>query len=397
MKIRDIARAVFGGREKRSGGSVGFVLNDTDLCCAGYTRLSDCPEIQTACRRIAELIGSMTIYLMANTDKGDERIINELSRKIDIEPCDNMTRMQWMTAIVMNLLLYGKGNSVVVPHTYQGILQNLEPIAADRVSFSPAAGSFREYRILIDGVQRDPADVIHFVFNPDSHYLWKGQGLKVILKEVADNLRQEQKTVNAFLRSEWKPSLIVKVDALTEEFASPEGRQKLLDSYIHPATPGEPWMIPAEAFDIEQVKPLSLSDLAIKDTIELDKRTVASVIGVPAFLLGVGNFNRDEWNNFIQTTVRSIALEIQQELTRALIVSPRWYLSLNFWSLMDYDLKSVSDILLAGSDRGYVNGDEWRDRMHMAPAGLKEYKVLENYIPADMSGSQKKLIQEGEG
>ena len=40
-----------------------------------------------------------------------------------------------------------------------------------------------------------------------------------------------------------------------------------------------------------------------------------------------------------------------------------------------------------------MNGDEWRDRMHMTPAGLKEYKILENYIPADMSGNQKKLVQ----
>ena len=152
-------------------------------------------------------------------------------------------------------------------------------------------------------------------------------------------------------------------------------------------------MIPSEAFSVEQVRPLTLADLAIKDTIELDKKTVASVIGVPAFLLGVGEFNRDEWNNFIQTKIRAIALGIQQEMTRALIVSPKWYLQLNFWSLMDYDLGTVSSILLAGADRGYVNGDEWRDRMHMAPAGLKEYKVLENYIPYDESGNQKKLVQ----
>ena len=32
--------------------------------------------------------------------------------------------------------------------------------------------------------------------------------------------------------------------------------------------------------------------------------------------------------------------------------------------------------------------------MHLAPAGLKEYKVLENYLPYDMSGKQKKLIQD---
>ena len=397
MSLRDLARIAFGRpAAKRSQGVVGFVMKDDDLCCEGYTRLSDCPEIQTACLRIAELVGSMTIYLMSNTDDGDERIINELSRKIDIEPCGTMTRSQWMTAIVMNLLLYGKGNSIVVPHTFQGTLQSLEPISADRVGFMPVGDSFRDYQVLIDGVPRDPEELLHFTYNPDRHYLWKGQGVQVTLKEIADNLRQGQKTVNAFMSSEWKPSVIVKVDALTEEFASPEGRQKLLESYINPSKPGAPWMIPAEAFDVEQVRPLSLSDLAIKDTMEMDKKTVASVIGVPAFLLGVGSFNRDEWNNFIQTTVRSIALSIQQELTRALILSPRWYLQFNLWSLLDYDLKSISDILLAGADRGYVNGDEWRDRMHMTPAGLKEYKVLENYIPVDMIGMQKKLVTQEE-
>jgi len=152
-------------------------------------------------------------------------------------------------------------------------------------------------------------------------------------------------------------------------------------------------MIPAEAFQVEQVRPLSLADLAIKDTMELDKRTVASILGVPAFLLGVGAFNRDEWNNFIQTTIRNLAQSIQQELTRGLILSPKWYLQFNLWSLMDYDLKATSDILLAGADRGSVCGDEWRTRMNLSPAGLKEYKVLENYIPYEDSGKQKKLVQ----
>ena len=395
MNLIERARSWLGRSNTTPGKCVvGFVLKDEDLCCAGYTRLSDCPEIQTACLRIAELIGSMTIHLMANTDDGDVRIINELSRKIDIEPCDSMTRSEWMTAIVMTLLLYGRGNSVVVPHTHDGILESLEPISAERVNLQPEAGSYRRYTVQIDGVPRSPESVLHFTYNPDRHYLWKGQGVQVALKAIADNLAQGQKTINAFMRSEWKPSIIVKVDALTEEFASPEGRKKLLDTYIHPQTPGEPWMIPAEAFSVEQVRPLSLADLAIKDTLELDKRTVAAVVGVPAFLLGVGTFNRDEWNNFIQSKIRPLALSIQQELTRGLIVSPRWYLQFNTWSLMDYDLKSVSDILLAGADRGYVNGDEWRDRVHLTPAGLKEYKVLENYIPADMSGKQKKLVQE---
>ena len=388
-----------GGEEARGTASlsnpaqIAFFIGSGDLNCPGYIRLCDCPEIMTAVLRIAELIGSMTIYLMSNTDKGDERIINELSRKIDIEPCANMTRMEWMIAVISNMLLHGNGNSVVVPHTEGGILGDLEPISAHRVSFLPKPNSYKDYQILIDGRPFDPSEVMHFTYNPDPVYLWKGRGITVTLKEIANNLKQAQKTENAFMSSEWKPSIIVKVDGLTEEFASPEGRAKLLKDYVQPSTPGAPWMIPSEAFSVEQVRPLTLSDLAIKDTVEIDKRTVASVIGVPAFLLGVGEFKREEWNNFVQTKIRAIALGIQQEMTRALIISPKWYLQLNHWSLMDYDMKSISDILLAGADRGYVCGDEWRDRMHMAPAGLKEFKILENYIPWDDSGKQKKLIQ----
>ena len=370
---------------------VALWLKDGEICCPGYVRLSDCPEIQTACLRIAELIGSMTIYLMANTENGDTRINNELSRLIDITPNGNMTRSHWMTANVMNMLLYGAGNAICVPHTYEGILKSLEPISASRVQFMPVANSYRDYRVLIDGIARDPNNLMHFVYNPDPLYLWKGQGVTVTLRDIANNLKQAQKTENAFMASEWKPSIIVKVDALTDEFASPEGRKKLLESYVTPAQTGQPWMIPAEQFQVEQIKPLSLTDLAIKDTVELDKKTVASVIGVPPFLLGVGTFNREEWNSFVQTKVRAIAQNIQQEMTRCLIISPKWYLFLNYWSLMDYDMQGMSEVLLAGADRGFVNGDEWRDRMHMTPAGLTEYKVLENYIPYDKSGEQNKL------
>ena len=382
-----------GGIPLSSPSSVALWLGSGEICATGYTRLSDCPEIQTGCLRIAELIGSMTIYLMANTEKGDERIQNELSRLIDISPNGNMTRMQWMTAIVMNLLLYGGGNSVVVPHTGDGLLKSLEPISASRVSFLPVGNSYRDYRVLIDGQAKDPGNLCHFVDNPDPIYPWKGRGTTVSLKDIANNLKQAQKTENAFMASEWKPSIIVKVDGLTPEFSSPEGRERLRKEYIKTSGQGDPWMIPAEAFSVEQVKPLTLQDLAIKDTVELDKKTVASVLGVPAFLLGVGAYNQQEWNNFIQTRVRAIAQIIQQELTRVLIVSPKWYLILNYWSLLDYDLKATSDILLAGADRGYVNGDEWRDRMHMAPAGLKDFVRLENYIPNDKSGDQKKLVQ----
>jgi len=375
---------------------LGLWLQDADLSAGGYTRLSDNPEIQTAVLRIAELIASMTIYLMENTEDGDLRIRNELARLVDISPNGNMSRAQWMTVLVANTLLYGSGNGICVPHTRDGYLESLEPISPNRVSFRSVGNSYREYRVLIDGIPHDPAELMHFVYNPDPIYPWKGRGVTVTLKDIANNLKQAQKTENAFMASEWKPSIIVKVDALTEEFSSPEGRQKLLDSYAKPARTGEPWLIPAEQFQVEQVRPLSLADLAIKDTVELDKRTVASVVGVPPFLLGVGKFDKAEWNNFVQTKVKYIAQTIQQELTRCLLISPKWYFTFNVRSLLSYDLKTMSDIMLQGSDRGFVCGDEWRDAMYLPPAGQKEYRVLENYIPNDMSGDQKKLIQGGE-
>lgn len=368
-------------------------LSDTkafhDLVCSGYTSLDQNPEIMTACRKIASLIGATTIYLMANTSDGDIRITNELSRAIDIEPMPNMTRATWMEAIVMNLLLYGNGNSIVVPHTWSGYLQSLEPISASRVSFQPEG--YRDYKVVIDGKARDPQSVLHFVYNPDKTYLWKGRGVEVSLRDIAHNLKQAAHTEKAFMSSEYKPSIIVKVDALTDEFASPEGRQRLLDSYVEPSETGKPWLIPAEQFEVEQVRPLTLADLAINDTVQLDKRAIAAILGVPAFLLGVGDYNRDEYNAFIQGTIMTIAKSIAAEMTKKLILNPAWYLQFNVWSLIDYDLQSVSNVLLAGSDRGFVNGDEWRDRMHMSPAGLKEYKILENYIPYDMSGNQSKL------
>ena len=373
-----------------------FWLSDGDICVPGYTSLDRNPEVMTACRKIASLLGATTIHLMSNTVDGDVRIVNELSRAIDINPMPNMTRSTWMEAIVMNLLLYGKGNSVVVPHTRDGYLESLEPISASRVNFLPVMNSYRDYQIAIDGKARNPESILHFVYNPDKTYLWKGCGVNVSLRDIADNLKQAAHTEKAFMSSEYRPSIIVKVDALTDEFASPEGRQKLLDSYVKPSRTGEPWLIPAEQFSVEQVKPLTLSDLAIADTVKLNKQAVAAIFGVPAFVLGVGEYKRDEWNTFIQSTIMPLAKAIAMELTKKLIISPSWYLTFNVWSLMDYDLESMSKVLLAGSDRGFVNGDEWRDRMHMSPAGLKEYKVLENYLPYDMSGNQKKLVQKEE-
>lgn len=383
--------------KKRNNGNIGIIFGNMadDICIPGYTRLDQIPEVVTACRRIAELVGSMTIYLMDSTEKGDYRIKNELSRMIDINPCPHMTRSTWMQAIVMTLLLYGKGNAVVLPHTSRGYLRSLEPIPASQVTFTPISNT--DYRVNIGAAQLDPDSVLHFVFNPDKNYLWKGTGVNVSLKDIAGNLKQAQATTKGFMESKWKPSVIVKVDAMSEAFASKQGREKILDDYIAMEGQGKPWVIPDEQIQIETIKPLTLKDLAISETVELDKRTVAAVLGVPPFVLGVGEYNKDAWNSFIQNTVRPLAFAIAQEMTKKLILSEDWFLKFNVLSLMDWDLKTISDVFGSLSDRGFVTGNEVRDRIGLSPIdGLDEVRILENYIGFEYSNKQKKLIQPDE-
>lgn len=364
------------------------------LTCQGYTSLAHNPEILTGVNKIAKLIGSMTIHLMQNTADGDIRVRNELSRKIDINPNSNMTRSSFIQWIVNTMYLYGDGNAVVYPQFRRGYLRDLKPIPSAMTVFIPEG--MWDYKVLINGEEYDPDEVLHFVLNPGNYYPWKGQGLQVALKDVANNLKQAAATEKGFMQSKWKPSIIVKVDALTEEFSSPEGRSRLLAEYIDTSEVGEPWMIPAEQFSVEQIKPLSLSDLALSDMVTLDKKTVASILGVPPFVLGVDEFKREEWNNFINSTIMPIAKMIEQELTKKLLYSPEYYFRFNPRSLYNYELKDMASIADEQYVRGIMTGNEARSWLGLPPMdGLDQLVILENYLPIDRIGDQKKLVQNG--
>lgn len=363
------------------------------LCSSGYIRISDNPEILACVNKIADLVSNATIHLMENTENGDVRIKNGISRKIDISPNKYMTRKTFISALVRQLLLEGDGNAIVFPETKNGYLENLLLFPPNHCSLLPKGYG---YEVLVDGKYYDPNDICHVLINPDPLYPWKGTGYRVALKDVSKTLKQASETKDGFMKSKWNPSIIVKVDGLTDEFSSKEGRKKLLEQYIETSEAGEPWMIPSEQFDIKEVRPLSLNDIALPDSVKLDKRTVAAILDVPPYLVGEGSFDENEWNNFINTRIRGICSAIEQAFTKCLLINPNWYFRFNPRSLYSYDIEKLSRVGDDNYTRGIMTGNEVRDWIGLSPRdGLDELVILENYIPVGMISEQKKLIQGG--
>ena len=377
--------------KKRSAGL--FVIQDaSEDLPIGYSTMDKNPEVQMAVNGIAGLVASMTIYLMRNTDKGDVREKNELAKKVDIYPYKYMTRFNWMSYIVKNMLV--KGNQVVLPIFTEGKIENLKLLKPSEVSLLPNGD---DYNVLWRGKNFEPDEVLHFVLNPKENAPYEGAGLTVNLKQIVRALGQAQKTKTDFMNSKWKPSLIIRVDAMGEKFRTKEGREELLTDYFDTDEAGKPWIVPAGQIDVEQVKPLSLNDLAINDAINIDKRTVAAALGVPPFMVGAGEFNKDEYNNFVQTKIMQIAQIIQQTLTAGLLYSPDRYFMFNYRSLYDYSVSEKVSMYSAMSDRLALDRNEFRTGMGLEPReDMEELIGLENYIPAELLGKQKKLKSEGE-
>ena len=396
MKITDKIKKLF-IRQRDAPRAVGIVTQtDWDLLFAGgYVPLYSCPEVAMCVDAIADLVSNMTLRLMRNTDTGDVRVINGLSRAIDIMPNAYQNRKAFVYNIVSTLLTVGNGNCVVVPRfDADGNLLSLMPARPSSVMFDdlPDGG----YKIRVGQTVYSPDEILHFAINPDPERPWIGRGRSVSLSSIVDCINQANATKTALQKSP-VPSIVMKVDGLTEDLSSRDGRQKMIDRFVDSNDRGVPWIIPAETMELQQIKPLTVSDLAIKENLELDIKRIAGIYRVPAFMVGVGDFNRDEYDNFITTTVMSIAQVIEQELTRKLLYSPDYHITFNPRSLHSY---SITELVSAGKelvDRMAMRRNEWRDWLGLSPdEDMEELLALENYIPADRLGDQKKLKGEGD-
>ena len=358
-----------------------------------YIPLNKHPDVLIAVDKIADLVSNMTIQLMENTGNGDVRIKNKLARKIDIEPYRYMTRKNWIYKIVKDLLLDGDGNSVVHVGTIQDteLIGELMPLNMRSVRFVDNPND-DGYQIEYGSITLSPDEVIHFAMNPNPIRPHIGTGYRITLRDIADNLTQATKTKKSFMRNKNIPSLVVSVSGDTEELTTEKGKTAIRNSYLSSAQAGDPWIIPAEMIKVEQVKPLTLKDIAINESVEIDKKTIAGLIGVPAFFLGVDKFDKEEYNNFVNTRILSISLIISQTLTRDLITSENKYFRLNPRSLYSYN---ITELVSAGTQMVQIAAlrrNELRDWVGMPPdEDMNEIIVLENYLPQKELGNQKKL------
>lgn len=377
------------GTQKRESGSAAYLCSPEAwqvLCRDGYRPLTECPEVQMCVGVYADLIASMTLHLMRNTGEGDVRVKNELSRKLDISPSRDMTHQSFIGLIVWVMMMYG--NQVTIPVYRGGLLDDLIPVPPGQVSFIPDGSG---YRIRCGAQTFSPDEVLHFPLRPDPARPYMGMGMTAALADVVKSLRQTGATRESLMQSP-KPSIIVRVEGLSEELKSPEGRKKLANRFLSDTEDGRPWFVPAEAMNVSTVRPLTINDLAIRDGLELDKRAVAAILGVPPFLVGVGSFSRDEFNWFVSTRVRAVARIIEQELTKKTLLSPELYWRFNSRSLMNYDLPALISAGAQMVDRMAMRRNEWRDWAGLPPdAEMEELLALENYIPASRLGDQKKL------
>lgn len=375
--------------EKRSS-DVGITYISLDspgiLKSQGYHMLSEAPEVAAAIWIIADLISSAPIHLMENADSGDVRIRDALARKIDVNPWSLGTRQTWVHWIVETELT--DGEAVVIPKTTGLMLDDLIP-AVDAALYRPAGS--QSYLAKYNGFDFDADNILHFRLRPDPLQPWRGIGPQVQLQQVVDSIIQTAGTKTAYMSSEYKPPVVISVNS-DSPLSDPDKRSKFIDKYMKRKDKSEPLIVPADLMNFQQVKPLSLTDLAIRDGVELDKKTVASIFGIPPFLLGVGSFNKEEYNAFISRTIIPICRGIEQELTKKLLYSQERYFRFSTRRLYSYSLQELSQISLQMRNAGLMTGNEGRNWLDLPPKdGLDDLVMLENYLPADRLGDQKKL------
>lgn len=338
-------------------------------------------EFERAIETIGGLLGSLTLQVWQTKPGGaKERLKNAKSYWLDVEPIPGMTRLEWTKKVVRTM--YEKGVCFVAVESFGGNeqLKILEDF------FIQSDGTVKSYKT---NEAYKLEELLRF-----------SAGTKPAvdaLRQTNENLKMAAALKARFLKNSFTPSLVVKVDvdmsALTEEN---DQRLKTLQKVIsRSAETGQPMIFEQGFVDIQELKGRTYEELGLDVALKDEQMKVAAFFGLPAFLVGAGSFNREEYNLFIKTTFMTLVRMFEQQLSRV-FASDEIYVKYNTERLLSIDLREQMAFVSECLAQGIMTPNEARQKLGLTPSsskGMNEFRILENYVPVAKLGDQAKLKQ----
>lgn len=340
-------------------------------------------EFERAVETIGSLLGALTLQVWQSKGNTKERLKNAKSYWLDIEPTSGVTRLEWTKKVVRTM--YERGVCFVSVETDSA--GNQLKILDD--ALVQTDGTVRCYK---QNVVYKATDLLRFSVGT--------KPALEALKQTNDNLRMAAALKARFLKNSFIPKMVVKVDvdmsALTDEN---DKRLKVLQNVIaRSAESGQPIVFEQGFAEIQELKGRTYDELGLDVALKDEQLKVAAFFGLPAFLVGAGSFDREEYNLFIKTTFMTLVRMFEQQLSRV-FASKDVYVKYNTERLLSIDLSEQMSFVSECLAQGIMTPNEARQKLGLTPSGAKgmnDFRILENYVPVSQLGDQAKLNKKKE-
>lgn len=341
-----------------------------------FTSSTDCAEYERAIDVISNFLGSLTLQVWQNNKGKKERIKNEFSYWLDIEPCPGLTRIEWIKDVVRTM--YNDGFCYVAVDCINNnksltVLHNTIRLSDNKIKSLERV--YEERELLRFSIAQKSAS----------------QALKQTLK----NLKMAEALKARFLKNSFTPPLAVFVDVDTS--ALTDDNDQRLKNLQHMITrsvdTGLPLIFEQGFVNIQELKGHTYNDLGL-DTAQRDEQLkLASYFGLPSFFFGIGEYSAEEYNLFIKTTLMTLVKMFEQQLSK-IFTSKDIFVRYNVESLLSIDLQEQLNFVSDCLAQGIMTPNEARQKLGLTPIekeGMDDFRILENYVPLSKIGEQKKL------
>ena len=406
------------------------------------------PEISRAIELIAGQAGQITVGLWENSEDGDIRHKNELSKIVDYAPNKLMGKQEFMTNIVIDYFI--EGNVVLIP-TYH---KEDDRYYLSNITYKPwryhchAQGDGNGgYSIFVDGKEFSPNDVIHLKRLRSRNNQWEGMGLREVLKDTVDSLTVSNSKMNTFMRGAIFPKMILSVDTdavpiskadrgigstnpiditnpgnakntgpvdINNSFGSFGNNQpieeikansaknfgeNIIKRYLDMGENEDYILIPGKIAKVEQIKPTNIKDTALIEAVKSLRETISLVFGLPQDVILGGKFDDKARNAFINDTIRPFMNLYCQELTRVLLFSDNYYFKPHTKSLMSMDFDKRADSVSQLVRDGIITNNEAREELGYSKVDDEDadkLRQLENYVELDGTRRRRRYLERGD-